>query len=317
MPRPQAGKMKYTTAALLATFALANAQSTQIETETAAGQTDTVTAPASEPSSVGPSQYSSPVEEACNPSNSSGMPNFDAPCNAVVAIEYQCIYGPDYLTAAANAGPYNRLRRRQSDDSDDDDDASLPMQSNSTQRTCICESQFFDQVQGCANCYTAHGSTEDMDSGLADKSAIASLSSAYCAVSATPSLGLADYLFDWAENYNSSNPATSTPSTMSDPIGNKTDVSLYFTPSVTGTAAWIVAEATSGASSGMGSITSENTVSGMIRPTASANNAAAQSSGSASGASGTGASSTSSAGGAIVTAAGMGMLGLAGLVAVL
>ncbi|KAF2162151.1 hypothetical protein M409DRAFT_27534 [Zasmidium cellare ATCC 36951] len=304
--------MKYaTTATLLATIALTTAQS---------------------PSSVEPSPYSSPAEEACNPSNSSGLPDFNAPCNAVIAIEYQCIYGPDYLTAAQSSGPYNRLRRRQSsssdDDSDDSDDDSLPEQNNSTQRTCICESQFFAQVQGCANCYSAHGSPQGIDDGLSDASALASLSSAYCAASATPTLGLADYLFDWADSYNASHPATATAtaSTMSDAIGNRTDVSLYFTPSVTGTAAWLIAEATSGASSGMGSFASENTSGGMIVPTASANNAAAASgaqttggaSGSgASGASGSGASATSSAGGAVVTAAGVGMLGLAGLVAML
>lgn len=287
--------MKYTTATLLAAFALTNAQSLS-----------------------SPSEFSDPTEEACNPNNSTGMPDFNAPCNAVTAVEYQCIYGPDYLTAALNAGPYNRLRRRQSSSDDDgsDDDDSLPMQSNSTQRTCICESQFFDQVKGCTACYTAHGAPSDVDEGLVDDKAIASLSSAYCAASATPTLGLADFLFQWADSYNASHPATATASTMSDPIGNKTAVSLYYTPSVTGTAAWIVAEATSGASSGMGTFASENTVSGMIVATASANNAAATGYHSGTAASGSG-SSTSSGGAAVATAAGMGMLGLAGLVVML
>lgn len=260
-----------------------------------------------------PSPYSSPVEKACNPNNSTGKPDFNAPCNAVKAIEYQCIYGPDYLQKALsyteNGGSYNRMMmKRQSNNENSDDDGGLKMQSNSTQRTCICESQFFDLINGCSSCYTAHGDAGGFDESIIDEKAIASLSSAYCAVSATP-VGLADYLFEWASNYSSSYPASASvtsSSSMSDPIGNKTAVSLYFTPSVTGSAAWVIAAETSGSS------TSENTVSGQIAPTASANNDAAQSG------SDNGDSSSSSTGGApVATAAGMGMLGLAGLVALL
>lgn len=74
---------------------------------------------------------------------------------------------------------------------------------------------------------------------------MSSLSEKYCAASATPSLGLADYLFKFAgttEGSDGSDPTKT--SKVKDPIGNKTAISYYYTASVTGSQAWVVADPT-------------------------------------------------------------------------
>ncbi|EME48038.1 hypothetical protein DOTSEDRAFT_105468, partial [Dothistroma septosporum NZE10] len=241
------------------------------------------------------------ISSVCSPTNSTGYPDWSAPCNAAQAIEVQCMYGEAYFQQLLTQyGAGGSLTKRQSSDSGDDQDA--PMQSNATQRTCICQSQFWDQASGCADCFKTHGASE-ADAGLTNND-IASLSSQYCAASTTPTLGLDQWFFQYAQSAISTSATTSAASSsFSDPIGNKTDVSLYFTPSVTGSAAYVVAQATGS------TMSSASAVSGQIKATASANNAAASGK----------ASSTSSGSGAGRTeaAAVAGLIGVAGLVALL
>ncbi|KAK5131993.1 hypothetical protein LTR08_000413 [Meristemomyces frigidus] len=214
-------------------------------------------------------------DQVCTPTNSTGDPDFNAPCNAVEVLTAECVYGTadlDSINSSLESGE------------------DLSMLSNATQRICVCESQFFDQLQGCEACYTGHGFGEYID---ITPSAISSLSAQYCAVTNTPTLGLAYVLFGIATDYQSgvlTKSSTSTVSTFSDPIGNKTDASYYFTPSVTGSAAYIVPAQTTSSASGSGSTTgSESAVStslstsgGQIVPTASVSEASTAS-GSASG----------------------------------
>lgn len=67
------------------------------------------------------------------------------------------------------------------------------------QRVCACESQLFDQLNGCAACQHAHGGAvplafmKDQGKGM-KKGVLASLSSSYRAVSATPTVGLVGVL---------------------------------------------------------------------------------------------------------------------------
>ena len=78
------------------------------------------------------------VEGTCMPKNSTGGADYNAPCNAVQLLEAQCIYGDAGIAFITS-------------ESSGDSVAEPAMQSNATQRTCICESQFFDQLQGCSH----------------------------------------------------------------------------------------------------------------------------------------------------------------------
>lgn len=69
------------------------------------------------------------------------------------------------------------------------------------------------------------------------------MSEKYCAASATPSLGLADFLFQFSGDLDGSDDSKKT-SSFKDPVGNKTNIDVYFTASVTGSQAWVVADST-------------------------------------------------------------------------
>lgn len=256
-------------------------------------------------------------EEVCMPTNSSGYPDFNAPCVAVQAITAQCIYGSAGLSLLTGNG-YG--------DPTEEEPATL---SNSTQRDCICESQFFAETLGCEDCYTAHGLAEiagDVNVGL-----ISSISSQYCAVTNTPTAGIADVLYSYATaSSQSTSSASADTSSFSDPIGNKTAVSYYFTPSVTGSAAYVVAQATgsastsgiTGGSASSGSAsslsTSLRTSDGQIVPTAATNaQGSASGSGSASSSAATASTTGSSGAGKQEVAAVAGVIALAGVVAML
>ncbi|CAK4030016.1 Hypothetical predicted protein [Lecanosticta acicola] len=209
------------------------------------------------------------IQQVCLPNNATGYPDLNAPCNAIQAIFAECTFGPsslaDFLSEEASANSGN------SDGSDDYagdvDDGKYPMQSNATQRTCICESQWFALTNACLACYQKHGLPAEDD--LSPKQ-VSSISSAYCAASATPTLGFAYFIYQYAPGVTGTSlPAssTATPSSFSDPLGNRTEVSLYYTPSVTGSAAWAIAEAT-GTSSGLATFTTTRTSNGQIVATA-------------------------------------------------
>lgn len=298
--------------ALVATGAYAEIQQRQYKTESTEAQN------------------AQALRDACVTFTPNNYPDWSAPCNAITAIVYQCQYGPDIfqqLNISYHDSPYGedgsdtitKLRRRQNSDSD-------PVELDpATQRTCICESQFFEQAKGCADCYRAHGGEEYASELGTDD--LPGMSSSYCAASATPTQGFADY-FEGAVSTSSS---TASQTHISDPLANKTAVSLYFTASVTGTPAFIVAQPTmpaNGSSNGtIVSYTSSNVIGGQIVPTASGNNGAARSGGSSeggSGASGAAASGsgtgTSSAGAmetAAVQAGALGFVGFAAAVAML
>ena len=262
----------------------------------------------SEASSDGGNSSSSYLAGVCMPVNATDFPDLSAPCNAFSALTTECMYGPDaFLELLHNATTQG------ADDPDNSDDGQQ-MQSNVTQRACACESQFWPQLQGCMSCYQKHGG--QLGSDYFPQAYIASMSSAYCAASSTPTAGLDEFLFEWTQEKVPSSilsaATASATSSFHDPIGNNTAVLSYFTPSVTGSAAWVAAEATAtGTGSSAGQITSLNTVSGQIVPTASA---ASVASGSASG------NSTSSGSGAMETAATgsfASVVGIAALVALL
>ncbi|KAK0891601.1 hypothetical protein LTR02_013919 [Friedmanniomyces endolithicus] len=259
------------------------------------------------------------LQQVCVPTNATGDPDYNAPCNQVQAISAKCVYGPSW------ASVLNAQATSNGNTSYD----SPTMQSNGTQRNCVCESQFWSLVQGCNDCYNAHGGVQEGLVGTAAVSIFGSVSSSYCAVTNTPTLGFADVLYGIATAPGAN--ATSSPATaFTDPIGNQTAVSYYFTPSVTGSSAWVVAQATgsassgtaSGSASGSGSASSQSasvaTSNGQIVATGgAASTTAGSASGTASAASGSASTTGKSGAGKQEAAAVAGVIALAGLVALL
>lgn len=222
------------------------------------------------------------------------------------------MYGPGSLDKVF-ANMYGFHQKRQEDDSpagQDDTDNGLALQGNDTQRVCICESSFWDQIAGCVACYAKHGSLEL--EGTLPESVLQSASSTYCAATATASVGLAEFLYSMAIGVTPSATPTATGDGSSsvkyaDPIGNKTEVSYYYTQAVTGTAAWSVPHATG--TSGSISFTTTNIQDGQIRPTASVSGIALNATGTQSG--------NSNGAGRYEAVGTLGIFGLAGLLAFL
>lgn len=241
------------------------------------------------------------IQSVCAPTNASGSPNLDAPCNVINAISYQCIFGAAGLKAvmAGNQGSFHTPP------------SSHPAFSNVSQQACVCQSQFFDQAEGCAACRKAHGAT-DWVSGYFPPELIQDFSSSYCAIATNaPSIGFALASFSAFASWAANQTQSQTP--FSDPIGSSTAVSLYYTPKITGSAAWVLAEGVET----VGEDASTDTAStGMIAVSDSRIVATTPSEVPAS-ATATTASKTSSGTGGHQTAAFAGIVALAGIVAFL
>ena len=130
---------------------------------------------------------------------------------------------------------------------------------NEAERLCACQSQLWNQLRGCNACYMARGAPVGLSGYLADDQ-IGSMSSAYCAVTATPTAGLFDYLME-GNAHMVGMYSTVAKSKFSDPLSSSTAVSLYFTPSITGSA---VTEAASAGNA----TTSTHTSNGQVVATA-------------------------------------------------
>lgn len=256
----------------------------------------------------------------CQPYNGNGQPDMNAPCNQMAAITVECVYGASGLQLVQNA-----LSSSPGSASSTSDQNFTPLD-NGTQRICICESQFFPAYTGCSDCFTAHGAPDisgDSINGQVSQDVISSASRSYCAATNTPTLGFYEAFASVAANvYQTSSIGltaqdTST-SSFSDPIGNSTAVSYYYTPSITGSSAWVVAQATESASNGTASGPTSGSASSTPLNTNSAGQIVQTTASSASGSASGSASSTSSGSGAARTqevAAVAGVIALAGFVA--
>jgi hypothetical protein len=196
-------------------------------------------------------------ENICQPTNATGFPDFSAPCNLWSRTQRLCVYGEQIRGIVDGPGLNNY---------GDEDGKAMKQHSPGYQRDCVCQSQLFDQMNGCMACNDALGGDSR---SLIASSAIESFSSEYCAVSATPTRGyiaaINSVLAEVAEQ-------TDLPTSSSSPInslGDKTDVSLYWTPSATGASAWDVGLPT-GISATFSSL---HTSGGQIIPTAAARGA--------------------------------------------
>jgi hypothetical protein len=168
------------------------------------------------------------LSEVCEPADQNGVRDWSAPCNAVLSIQYECMYG----TAG---GDYIRAPPQASDTQDEDDGDGLSELPDDTQRVCFCQSQFRDQIAGCMKCHKDHGGAEGSD--WFSQNLIDMATKEYCDASKPANESFSDFFLDHIspDNGTVTESSSAQTSTFSDPIGNKTDVSLYFTASVTGT----------------------------------------------------------------------------------
>jgi len=265
-------------------------------------------------SSDSPSDFADYISNVCMASDESGKSDMNLPCNQIISIQYQCIGGAKLGDSWRNASSNN-------EDIEDDEDEEQAMLPYEAQRVCICQSQHNDLLKGCADCSKAHGGISPEDSVTDDQ--IKQVMDKYCDANtpATDSYAnvISQALVFMAPNWEDISSPNKTSTTYSDPIGDSTDVSLYFTPSITGTPAYIPALPT-GSVANM-TYTSSSTSGGLIVPTAVGSKQEEGSSGEESASSGISSASSdtaSSDGGAMQTAmAHPGALGALGFAAML
>ena len=197
----------------------------------------------------------------CNPTDpTTNAPDWSAPCNALASIQYECMYGRNGRDLIGDNNIYHYPE----------------MQPPQAQRACICQSQHNDMLSGCMRCLQGHGGVEGTDWFAQSK--YGPLMEAYCDAE-RPATGNYAYVFygelvgvddgDQTAAFSpSSSSSSSLPSTSDPLLANITDVSLYFTPSITGTPAYIPALPTPRSSGGNVTFTSLETSGGLIVATA-------------------------------------------------
>jgi hypothetical protein len=235
------------------------------------------------------------LDDICTPTNTTGNYDFNAPCNQFLAVEAACEYGANGLALLTEHGAI---------------DPTTPSFSNSAQRDCLCQSEAIDLLNGCNDCFVRHGGLALIPNDL-----VTSASSSYCAVTNTPTYGVGEW-FGALTSAARSRVSTVT-STFSDPLGNNSLASLYFTPAVTGTSSWLPAQATENPSNnretGSSAIPLATSNGQIVATTAAAAATTATASGTASSASTT----SHSGAGKQEQAAVAGLIGFAGLVVLL
>ncbi|MCJ1399347.1 hypothetical protein MMC11_002549 [Xylographa trunciseda] len=153
---------------------------------------------------------------ACFPDNFTSSESWynnrdlSAPCNVLPYFFYNCTWG-----IAPPPPNWDRILR-------------LSPVPNATQQQCYCSSTYWEYVSGCNNCFRLHGGAQNA-LGWVPEQYISAQSSTYCSNPVTAAFY--DFVTQWvpATTITSVANATST-------IGlQNTNVSLYFTPTVTAT----------------------------------------------------------------------------------
>ena len=154
--------------------------------------------------------------QACFPDNFTSAVDWysnrdlSAPCNVLPYFYYNCTW-----SIAPPPPNWDRL-------------LNLSIVSNTTQQQCYCSSTYWEYVVGCNNCFRLHGGEQDASGWIAEQY-ISEQSSTYCSSPATAAFY--DFVTQWA-------PATtiiSVANATSTIDLQNTNVSLYFTPTVTAT----------------------------------------------------------------------------------
>ena len=176
------------------------------------------------------------LNEVCAPPTANTSLDLTFPCNQNNVLYNQCFFGRTF----------DEIWNSTSGEWVKDFGKGWKQQSVANQRLCACESQFFDTLVGCTECWQAHGSNVE----AFNSTAASSISSSYCAATASPTAGLekvmAAFYDSSAANALREGDAKSV-SAFSDPLSGSPAVSLYYTPSVTGTAVFGIAGVTKGA----------------------------------------------------------------------
>jgi len=310
---------------------------TSVLTSTAPGATVTATATTSSASETSydpnPFPEDSPSElaeakrlaDACYPRSLTQI-DWEAPCPAVQVIQAECTWGPeagqklkDMLTKSLNG------EEPTAGISEDWEQQPLDIQ-----RACLCSSSFAEMVLGCGACFEGHGaSPAELPTYWANNNATAvrAFTELYCKadVEITDDIGMEafDILLGQSdsEDYSGSTISSSATATASDTLGTATDVSLYFTPSVSNAYTVDMPTASSSAdqtqhANAWYTYTSLSTSDGLIVPTAFDGKrvtASPPASGSGADATASGGSTATAAAGAMQTAVGAGALGFAAL----
>jgi hypothetical protein len=264
-----------------------------------------------------PSDFADYLSNVCMANDESGKSDMNLPCNQIISIQYQCIGGSKLGDSWRDSSSNEDI---EDDDESEEEEAMLPYEA---QRVCICQSQHNNLVKGCADCSKAHGGVSPQDSITDDQ--IKEVMDKYCDADTPATDSYANVIYQalvfMKPNWDDISSPNSTSTTYSDPIGSSTDVSLYFTPSVTGTPAYIPGLPT-GSVSNM-TYTSSSTSDGLIVPTAIGGEQEGSSSGEEESSSGSssGSETASSDGGAMQTAmahpGALGALGFAAIIAAL
>jgi hypothetical protein len=194
--------------------------------------------------------------EGCYPSNATGHLDFNAPCNQAQAILAQCAYGPNalqILTFPFESGDYPAFS------------PNVQKLSSATERICICQSQLTDVTIGCLRCNVAH---HILHQSKNSEGFMYEAMQQYCDLDYTTTQSFSEissgaYSGIFYEDYSPLESYTA------EAISTSTDVSLYYTLSVTRSDAYDIALPTSAAWPGnFVSYTSTQTSGGQIVPTA-------------------------------------------------
>lgn len=228
---------------------------------------------------------STPTDEAVTPESHSGdpseeegemacypgwtgkkKPDWTAPCAAVQAIQAQCSWGPDALEWVQN-----QVQSRMEGEEPEFLPDTWEQQPPELVRACYCSSQYAEMVLGCGACLEGHGIDPEAGSGMtSNTTAMRKWSELFCDVDASPTQEDMSEAFEIALGHDPAVVPMSVTSTASNTLGNATDVSLYFTPSVS--SAYVVAMATATSngnhSNAWFTYTSLSTSDGQIVPTA-------------------------------------------------
>lgn len=202
--------------------------------------------------------------------------DWSAPCPAVRMIESECTWGPgarkqlqDFYSKSSTPSNNVGYTPFQSDE--------WAQQPPEIQRACICSSQYTDLVLGCGACFDSHG----IDPAIAatylattNTTAVQAFAKAYCDADEVPTDDVTSLAFELLAGQadDASESSSSASATASDRLGTATEVSLYFTPSVS--SAYTVDMPTASSSANQThtnawyTYTSLSTSDGLIVPTA-------------------------------------------------
>jgi hypothetical protein len=145
------------------------------------------------------------------------------PCEVAEVINYQCVTGLDW---DVNADQQDQVASECWD--------TQGCQSPDFQRTCYCQSQYIDTMIGCHLCALEHGGGGLPGLNSFDWNQLVEIMDEYCDPTFTPTAAFANYILP---AYSAVESTSST--SFSDLLGyKKTEVSRYYTPSMTGVEAW-------------------------------------------------------------------------------